>query len=473
LVDIIIVNYNTRELIERCLIKIAHYTNLPYRVYVVDNGSTDGSLEYLRGQSWIRLIEAGTNLGYGRACNLAIRRGRGEHIVCLNSDIEVTPNWLEPLVVCLDSDPKIAVVGPKCIDHDGLIKGAGFTGTYRKLYYRGWNEPDGPGKFDRQEDVLAVSGAAFAIKRSLIPELGLFDERYFFYYEDVDYCTNAREKGYRVVYCPYSIIYHHHMGSCRDEQRIHQMLQDHKVIYETKWQYLMRPKLTWMMLVRNEANRYLKRVLDDASEYVDEFVIVDDNSTDGTFELCSRYEKVKILERVSEGSYAANELATRLQVYNLTLSTFPDWILAMDGDEVFEKPFKDKVRDLIATEDFYWYSFIFCNFYNSERYYRVDGLWKPDLWMGGIRLYRHLPDYHYIWNNRPLHCGSIPINIYACMPGAFTNFRIKHYGYAGDLDDIRAKYQRYITLDPEGLYCPRWHYDSIVSTDMALREWVE
>ncbi|MDI3547848.1 MAG: hypothetical protein PWR10_1500 [Halanaerobiales bacterium] len=211
LIDLVITNYNTRDYLEKCITSIKKYTDLSYRLIVVDNGSTDGSLEYLRRLSNIELIENKENLGYAGACNQGILAGDGDFIVLLNSDIEVTEGWIQPLIETAREEG-VAVVGPKLINKNNEIVGAGVTRLDDALP-RGWKQKDGPGVFGDKEDVISVGGACYLIKRELLPVLGLFDEGYFFYFEELDYSLRAREKGYRVVYCPEAKIYHHHEGS--------------------------------------------------------------------------------------------------------------------------------------------------------------------------------------------------------------------------------------------------------------------
>lgn len=111
----------------------------------------------------------------------------------------------------MESDPLVAVVGPKLLTPEGRIAfaGAGVVGTNRHPVPRGSGEPDGPDVYDRPHECLAVVGACLMIRRDLIPILGLFDEGYFFYWEDIDYCLNARVHGYRVLFWPASRVVHH------------------------------------------------------------------------------------------------------------------------------------------------------------------------------------------------------------------------------------------------------------------------
>lgn len=215
LVDLIIINYNTLGYLKKCLSSIKEYTKLPYRIIVVDNGSTDGSKNYLKNYSDIRVISNKSNRGYGQACNQGILAGNSQYIVLLNSDIEVTSGWLEPLVE-LAKEEDVAVVGPKMVNENNLIVGAGVTSVKDDFKPRGWKEPDGQGVYNTQEDVISVGGACYLIKRELLPILSLFDEGYFFYFEETDYSLRVREKGYRVVYCPDSRIIHHHEGSLKE-----------------------------------------------------------------------------------------------------------------------------------------------------------------------------------------------------------------------------------------------------------------
>lgn len=236
MLDIVIVSYGTRDLTIQCINSIKEHTDIPHHIYVVDNASPDDSVEALRTIEGITLIENSENLGYGRACNQGARAGDAPYIIFLNSDIRVTPNWAKPLVGCLQGD--VAVVAPKLLSPDGRIHGAGVVGTNAKPVIRGWREQDS-GQYNEQTDCVTLCGAAFMIRRDNIPILGLFDEQYFFYYEETDYCYNARDKGYRVVYCPQSAAIHHHQGSCKDHRLLHSYFVETDRIFRAKWVHVM------------------------------------------------------------------------------------------------------------------------------------------------------------------------------------------------------------------------------------------
>lgn len=233
--DIVIVNYNTCSLMRACLESVKAHTDYPYRITVVDNGSTDGSRDFLRKLDWVTVVFNEVNRGYASACNQGAMAGSGAYILFLNSDTSVTPGWLSPMVWCAASDDRVAVVGNKLLDARGRLVGAGVVGSYDKPRIRGWGQPNTPGRYDRQEDVISVCGACFLIKRDLIPVLGLFDERYFFYYEDTDYCRNTRSRGYRVVYCPDSWIYHYVAQSPTNQRTRNSMLTRSRRLFREKW----------------------------------------------------------------------------------------------------------------------------------------------------------------------------------------------------------------------------------------------
>lgn len=230
-------------------------------------------------------------------------------------------------------------------------------------------------------------------------------------------------------------------------------------------------KLTAMIQVRNEANRYLRRVLDDLSAYVDEIVILDDDSTDDTLEICKSYNKVVSLGHSQQSTYGINEAILKRRLFRRTVATKPDWILAIDADEIFEEKVKTEVRSLIDQTEIDWYAFRFYHFWNSETQYRVDKLWAPTQY--GPRLFRYIPNAVYLWNDQALHGGSLPINLVVDFPGANSELRIKHFGYAGSQEDILRKYTFYTARDPHSKFCPRSHYDSMLDENPVLEEWVE
>ncbi|OPG15564.1 hypothetical protein B2M26_10845 [Ferroacidibacillus organovorans] len=240
LVDIVIVNYNTKNLLLTCLESIHKHTKESHHIYIIDNGSTDGSVERLArmGRDHLDVISNPRNTGYAVACNQGIRAGQSPFILLLNSDVIVTRNWLTPLLDCMVTDSRIAVVGPKMVNQKGLITGAGIVGTFQNHAPRGFMEADGPGKYETVEDCFSVCGAAYLIRRSLLDTLGLFDENYFFYFEETDYSLNARYQGYRVVYCPNSKIIHLTGQSNKNHEQLRTYFETSEHYFRTKWSHL-------------------------------------------------------------------------------------------------------------------------------------------------------------------------------------------------------------------------------------------
>lgn len=235
--DIIIVNYNTKKLLAGCIESIREHTGSPadYRLWVVDNGSTDGSVAYLRSLRGVNPIFNRQNLGYAKACNQGMAAGCGQYIILMNSDLITTPGWLPPLLKTLRA-PEVAVVGPRLVSPDGFLVGAGVVGTNEQPVIRGWGEPDRPDLYNEPTECISLCGACLGLKRELLPVLGYFDEHYFHYFEETDYCYNARWHGFKVVYTPESKLIHYVNGSCRNRRLLNQYYIRSKAYFDQKWE---------------------------------------------------------------------------------------------------------------------------------------------------------------------------------------------------------------------------------------------
>jgi hypothetical protein len=219
---IVIVSHNTCADLDRCLRSLRDSRpSVPHEIVVVDNASTDGSAELVR-QSWpaVRLIEAATNQGFARANNVAIRGTSSELLLLLNSDTVVRGGAIDRLVDNLRAHPEAAAIGPRIVDaHERpeLSFGIG-TGPWadfhqkaiRGLAARGvglaqsWIERE-----TRQPKPVAwVTGACLLVRRADAETVGLLDERYFMYCEDMDFCTLLRAAGRQVRFCPAAEIVH-------------------------------------------------------------------------------------------------------------------------------------------------------------------------------------------------------------------------------------------------------------------------
>lgn len=227
-------------------------------------------------------------------------------------------------------------------------------------------------------------------------------------------------------------------------------------------------KLTLMMLVRNEAGRYLRQVLDAADRYVDEMVIVDDASTDETPVICESYRKARVIRNSTPGFH--NEVTLRKLCWAETVKTNPDWILALDADEVFEDRTEREIDRLLDTPGVDAWAFRLYDFWGSKEYYRDDACWQAHH-QYQIYLLRNLPVVSE-WRETPLHCGRIPTNVLCTHRVADSSIRLKHFGWANKAEH-RAKFERYMQADPEGKYGVMAQYLSILDEKPHLVKWEE
>ncbi len=224
------------------------------------------------------------------------------------------------------------------------------------------------------------------------------------------------------------------------------------------------------MIVKNEERRYLRRVLEHAKRYIDDAVIVDDASTDGTVALCEEVlAGIPYRIMVNAESMFHNEWELRLRQWNETVRDNPEWIIFLDADEIFEDSFIDGVKDLTRAEDCYAYSFRLYDFWDEE-HYREDAYWNAHSVCRPFLL-KYKPDYLYEFIMSSQHCGRMPSNIFS-LPNGLSEYRVKHYGWAREEDRLE-KYERYMRLDPEGRNGSLAQYRSILDPSPNLIKWTE
>jgi GT2 family glycosyltransferase len=224
-VEILLLNWNGRALLEMCLPPLAALDYPDYQLVLLDNASTDESVSFVREQyPEVKTIVNRENLGFSRGMNVGLRQSRSEIVVLLNNDVVVRPDWLKELVRPLVEDKSVGITGSKLLFPDGqAIQHAGATQTFplATSHHYHYGEKD-VGQADTVRDVDYVTGAAMAIARRVITDVGLFDEGFSpFYFEEADLCRRTRAAGYRILYVPTSVAIHHESASIKQVDRLH------------------------------------------------------------------------------------------------------------------------------------------------------------------------------------------------------------------------------------------------------------
>jgi GT2 family glycosyltransferase len=214
LVSVVILNFNGRRYLEACLSSMAAQTYRDFEVIVVDNASQDGSAEYLETQfPWVKVIKNRANLGFAGGSNEGIRHACGDLILTLNNDTRAESRLIEYLIRPMLSDKRVGACAAKMLLPDGRINSAGICiSRSGAAWDRGMFEPD-RGQYDYQHEVFGACAGAALYRKEMLDEIGLFDEDFFLYLEDVDLAFRAKLAGWKCIYVPEAVVYHHHGGT--------------------------------------------------------------------------------------------------------------------------------------------------------------------------------------------------------------------------------------------------------------------
>ena len=216
-IAVVVLNWNGAKLLEQFLPSVVAYSD-EAKIYVADNASSDNSIAFIKEKyPTITIIKNDGNYGFAKGYNLALEQVEEEYYALVNSDIEVTKNWLAPILSIFDTEAKIGIIQPKILDYKNKeyfeYAGAagGFIDQYGYPYCRGrifeTIEKDN-GQYDDSLEIFWASGACFFIRKEVYRKLNGFDDDFFAHQEEIDLCWRLQLAGHRIMSCPASIIYH-------------------------------------------------------------------------------------------------------------------------------------------------------------------------------------------------------------------------------------------------------------------------
>jgi N-acetylglucosaminyl-diphospho-decaprenol L-rhamnosyltransferase len=219
-VSVVIVSFNTRALLDACLSTVLASIGVRLEVFVVDNASHDGSPEHVAATfPDVCLIRNPRNRGFAAANNVAIPQASGRYVLLLNPDTLVDTDTIARLAGLLDARAEVGITGPKVLNRDGSLQSCGYwfprlreeillSRNVRKLARGLLGDPRTPPDPQRSSEVEWVDGCCLMIRRAVIDGIGLLDEQYFLYAEELDWCRSARDAGWRIATCPTATMVH-------------------------------------------------------------------------------------------------------------------------------------------------------------------------------------------------------------------------------------------------------------------------
>ena len=215
---IVILNWNGQKLLEQFLPSIVNFSSKEATIYVADNASTDSSIKFIKEfYPSVQIIENATNGGYAKGYNDALQQIDADIYCLLNSDIEVTKNWLTPVIEVFKTEKNTAIIQPKLLDFKNKEKfeyagaAGGFIDLYGYPYCRGRvfnNLEVDNGQFNDVSEIFWASGACLFIRSKIYHQLDGFDEDYFAHQEEIDLCWRTQNEGYNIKYVGTSTVYH-------------------------------------------------------------------------------------------------------------------------------------------------------------------------------------------------------------------------------------------------------------------------
>ena len=202
-VSIIIVNYNGKELLQKCLDSLLKVNYDNFEIILVDNNSTDGTVEFItKNYPSLIIIKLDSNKGFAEPNNVAAKISKGKYLLFLNNDTVVTPNFIFEMVKVMETDKKIAICQSLLLKPDGSVDSSGDFIDHLGVVYNSKTE------IDEIREVSSARGASMLVRSDIFEKLDGFDQKFFVTFEDVDLCWRSWILGYRVLIIPTSIVYH-------------------------------------------------------------------------------------------------------------------------------------------------------------------------------------------------------------------------------------------------------------------------
>ncbi len=217
-VAVVILNWNGKNYLEKFLPLLIEYSKHEAEIYIADNASEDDSISFMEANyPQIKILKNAENGGFAKGYNDALKRVSAKYYVLLNSDVEVTPNWIKPIIEIMEKDPGIAACQPKILDYNNReyfeYAGAagGFIDKYGYPFCRGrlFNTLEKDyGQYNDPCEIFWATGAAMFVRSDLYHEFNGLDEGFFAHMEEIDFCWRLKNHGYKIYYCPDSTVFH-------------------------------------------------------------------------------------------------------------------------------------------------------------------------------------------------------------------------------------------------------------------------
>jgi len=457
--SIIVVSWNAVEALALCVASVYKHTK-NFELIIVDNGSTDGSVGYIKNLEGlhenIKFIDNGTNLNFGPANNQGLAEAEGEFIICLNSDTIVTPNWADRLQECFKNSDRAGIVGPVTSSSAGrqqvgdVVKN---NATGKPLPLDSAAILWGNNNFRNWQEAGTLYGWCLFISREFLAgEEYLFDPIFSNAYEDNDLCLRAQLKGFKLYIDFGTFIWHEGQASFRKQENflslyIENGKKNHE-LFLNKYRTDKPKKLVAVYRIAN-CEKYLAKSLEQTSKFADEIICLFARSQDRTKEIALSFPKVVAWEEWTEPDHPFDEQAERNWLLQKAIERGADWVISIDGDEVYEDKFVEMVPALLNNPNPHIHGY-WCNWRtiwevsDGVEKYRADSTFGQ---FQNYRFFKVLPGMA-IKRNRNIynhHCGSAP-----SIPAEnlqWINVRVKHLGY--DTEEQRKwKHEFYRKADP-------------------------
>ena len=215
---VVILNWNGRKFLEQFLPPLVQYSSGEAEIIVADNASKDDSISFLEmNYPSVRILRNNANEGFARGYNLALKQIEADYYILLNSDIEVTPDWIRPVIEMMEQDHSIAACQPKIRSYIDRSKfeyagaAGGFIDKYGYPFCRGrlfQSLEEDLGQYDDAIEIFWATGACMFVRADLFHLTGGLDEDFFAHMEEIDLCWRLKNLGYKIMYCPRSVVYH-------------------------------------------------------------------------------------------------------------------------------------------------------------------------------------------------------------------------------------------------------------------------